>query len=73
MVETIRSARWRSVDNMVSIIARARCDGQHINGYLRSCKSVFAALSCTWQADTNVSWSGAAALVIGKVVLADMS
>ena len=77
MVETIQPylnlARWRSVEHMVSIIARARCEGQHINGCAGSCRSVFAALSCTWQADTNVSLSGGAALLVGTVVFADKS
>ena len=55
-------ARWRRVENLMGIVAQvkpgdcmeapwnkscATCDGQHINGCARSCRSVFAALSCT--------------------------
>ena len=78
MVETIqpnsRPARWRSVEHMVSIIARATCNGQQINGCTGSCRFVLLALSCScWLArglePLLVSW----ALLIGKLVLADIS
>ena len=67
MVETIqpdsRPARWKNVEHMVSIIARATCNGQQINGCTRSCRFVLTALSCSWPAGSG---SGAAAGDLGS-------
>ena len=53
----------RSVEHMVSIIARATCNGQQINGCTGSCRFVLLAISCSWLAG---SWSGAAACKLGS-------